>query len=221
MIGSVQTTASGFTYFEFNDGVVHRGRAWRTAKDGYIMVSADPTIFSPLTNVQNARSPIGDVANMRFIVDTYGPIVLSECNRDGGCPIDWAFACIQVESHGAVDKSDAAGGIGPMQITAKGLKAGYTDEELRDPKLNLSIGIGVLRGLWAHGVREYPVAASIYNAGGSVVEGRYVPHTSLHSPWGMAETPGHIMRSVLAYNAFRELVRLGEYAIIGREGGLP
>lgn len=158
------------------------------------------------------RRPIGDIANMRSIVATYGEMAMEECNKGEGCPISWALAVIQTESHGDPNGRDAKGGVGPMQITATGLKKGHTDEELRDPALNLSIGIGLLRSIWAHGVRDVPVMASIYNAGGSIENGLYLPHPSRISPWGMSETAGHIGRVVMANNAFAELVRLGEVA---------
>jgi len=181
-------------------------KKWRTDTDG--------TVVYPDGDVPIAgAATYGDLSIMRRVVELYGTIVLESCNRFQGVPIGWAYGMIRIESGTDPRAVSKDGGVGAMQITHEGLKRNHTLEQLLDPKTNIDIGVGLLHGFWAKGVRELPVAASLYNAGGVTVSlgsppaVTYEPHPSLVSPWGMAETPGHIGRVVLANNAFYALAR--------------
>lgn len=105
------------------------------------------------------------------------------------------LAVIHAESRGNPDEMAADGGVGLMQITHASLKAGHTDEQLCDPRLNLDIGVGYL-GRIDRWTVEVPEIASCYNAGGEPYEvvgsggekvKRVRPWRSTESFWGLRE----------------------------------
>lgn len=118
-------------------------------------------------------------------------------------PVAWIMAMIYAESRGNEKAEAGDGGWGLLQITHPSLKAGYSKEQVFDPKTNMMIGARLIARHASKIGIGIPGISSCYNAGGAAYG---VPHASKESPWGMRETPGHISRVVAASNAmFRVL----------------
>lgn len=87
-------------------------------------------------------------------------------------------------------------GIGLLQITDKGLKRGFTDEQLFDPKTNIEVGAKHLSWIYSlPGVKgDFVKASAIFNAG-SVRD-------SSKNPFGMVSTGDHLDYEVRALNTW-------------------
>ncbi len=83
-------------------------------------------------------------------------------------------------------------GVGLMQITNPGLKGKHSDEELKDPDLNLDIGAKYIAYLGGKYGWDFPRVSAAFNAG-SVRD-------SSRNRWGMVMTTDHVDWEVSAYN---------------------
>jgi soluble lytic murein transglycosylase-like protein len=114
----------------------------------------------------------------------------------------WIEAIVYAESAGnpAALRIEPSGqtGVGLMQITDPGLKAGHTDAELMDPGLNLAIGTAFVARLVAQGNADLVAVASAYNCGPGA-DGRAKPSTG--NPWGLCAAAGYLDRVAGAANA--------------------
>jgi len=120
-------------------------------------------------------------------------------------PVAWIMAMIYAESRGNEKAEAADGGWGLLQITHPSLKAGYSKEQVFDPRTNLTIGARLIARNASKGI-GIPGIASCYNAGGIALGS---PHPSKESPWGMRETKGHISRVVAASNTMFRMLKEG------------
>ena len=85
-------------------------------------------------------------------------------------------------------------GVGLLQITSPSLKGGYTDEQLFDPQLNLTIGTRYIREIarrpdvnW-----DWPKVAATFNAGS--------PRPNPKSEWNLYCYGNHVDAEVSAQN---------------------
>jgi len=83
---------------------------------------------------------------------------------------------IYQESLGDAAARSKDGGLGLMQITARGLKQGHSDDEIvNEPALNIELGTAHL-GHILQSAHDLPATASMYNAGSPcILDGGYVP----------------------------------------------
>lgn len=137
----------------------------------------------------------------------YADIILKKA-EDYGVPEAHIRATILGEArfeHGIIQPGYVSfdHGVGVMQITDKGLKAGHSDAELGDPDLNIDIGTKFMAKLMAmNGGFDPARMASMYNCG----PGAHGPKSG-SGPWGYCEytipTTGahpYISKVVRAYN---------------------
>lgn len=132
------------------------------------------------------------------------------------------LAIIYSESNGGVADIGPSfdGGVGLMAITAPGLKKKpgggvYSSNELKDPYLNVDIGVGkVIAPDYAQVGLDLPQLASMFNAG-SPGHGAW-PSSS--APWGWRE---YKIPSTGAYPYISKVVRMNNYAIQSLAGQTP
>lgn len=117
--------------------------------------------------------------------------------KERNVPAFWLLAFAYAESRFNPAAEAADGGWGMMQITAPGLKAGFTKEQVFDPLTNVRIAARVL-ALHATRTQDLPSIASCYNAGCAKVG---VPYASDATPWGLRAYGQYISIVVAANNA--------------------
>lgn len=90
-------------------------------------------------------------------------------------------------------------GVGPLQITNKGLKAGYTDAQLCDPATNYDIGARYIQRVLIPLVEtktqtqaDFPRVSAAFNSGGVYPSGA--------NEWGLRCTGNHVDAEVAALN---------------------
>lgn len=83
-------------------------------------------------------------------------------------------------------------GVGLFQITAKSLKAGHSDEQLKDPLLNTEIAAKYIAGLSKTYNGDFVRVSCAFNAGSC--------RPDASNKWNLHVTPGHIDTEVLALN---------------------
>jgi len=115
----------------------------------------------------------------------WSPLALDNELRTG-IPAAFTLGIIAGESNGVptIKGHDPGGstGLGLMQITAKALKQGLSDDEVMIPENNVRLGTDAM-ATSVHAVGyDLPKIASMFNCGG--VSG---PHLSPSSPWGYCE----------------------------------
>src|SRR5262249_50214333 len=125
-----------------------------------------------------------------------------------GLPIAWPFAVIRQESLGNPNAKSKDGGLGLMQITSRGVKQGYADDQIMNPDLNVDLGcheLARVRKSYSGATYGLPEVASMYNAG-ETIEG--FPHLNegtnpaFQSRWGMRCSTGYIDSVVQANNSY-------------------
>lgn len=123
------------------------------------------------------------------------------------------LAIIHSESGGRADIGPSFdGGVGLMAITNKSLKAKpsgglYSSDELKDPALNIDIGVGkVITKAYNQVGLDLPQIASMFN-GGSPGHGAW---PSTEGPWGWRE---YKIPSTGAHPYISKVVRMNNYAI--------
>lgn len=114
-----------------------------------------------------------------------------------GVSAGWMLAGIYRESGGNERIMSKDGGVGLGQITSPALKGGHSDEELKDPRTNLTIMARYMAELEKRYPGDFPSVAAAYNAG-SV-------RASSQNRWGMVMTTGHVSSEVAAYNYYLTL----------------
>lgn len=124
------------------------------------------------------------------------------------------LAIIYAESGGRADIGPSFdGGVGLMAITAASLKTGHTDQELKDPALNIDIGVGkMIAKEYAIMGLDLPQIASGYNGG----FGPGGAHHSSAAPWGWVE---YKIPATGAYPYISKVVRINNYAVASIQGG--
>lgn len=125
-----------------------------------------------------------DIGLFHAHVERWAPEAL-DAERRYGVPAGLSLAIIESESGGNPDLGPTFdGGVGLMMITSAGLKAGHSTAELKDPVLNIDLGVGYLaKGMVSIG--DDPAAlASWFNAGSP--DGKHA-HASTRAPWGWRE----------------------------------
>lgn len=111
------------------------------------------------------------------------------------------------------------GGVGLMAITAEVLKrkpggGHYTSDELKDPALNIDIGVGkMIAPEFAVMGLDLPQIASGFNAG----FGKAGAHRSTEGPWGWRE---YKIPSTGAHPYISKVVRINNYVVERRRSGL-
>jgi soluble lytic murein transglycosylase-like protein len=161
---------------------------WRTREDRMIAVWDLPT--GP-ENIPMLSAPWKD--KLETIESEWG----DKCRIYGqkhGVPDGVGQAMILRESGGNKDIVSFDHGVGLLQITNPSLKGAHSDEELKDPDLNLDIGFKYIAWLWKKYDGDFPKVSAAFNAG-SV-------RTSTQNPWNMVQTNGHVSFEVAAYNTW-------------------
>jgi hypothetical protein len=180
----------------FSAGGSMKAYTWRTREDGVVVVqeAGDATdrvltLSGPnAEGIERVEARWGDLC--RVIGAKYG------------LPDGWLQAMIWRESGGnpkarnpETSASREDDGVGLMQITSRGLKAGHSDVQLEDPETNVEIGAAFIASLVKRYGRDFPRIAAAYNAG-SV----HPPYRGFENPWNMHCTAGHITAEVSALN---------------------
>lgn len=112
-------------------------------------------------------------------------------------PAFWILAFAYAESRFRPGEEAVDGGWGLMQITAPGLKAGFTKEQVFDPLTNVRIAARVI-AMHAKQTQDLPSIASCYNAGCAKAG---VPYASDANPWGLRAYGQYLSIVVAANNA--------------------
>jgi len=162
---------------------------WRIDERRLIVIRADGgPEFVPVLRGANAQSMNSVMARWTTIAS---PIATSKI-----IPFEVILAMIWQESKGNPgafrQEPDGQTGIGLMQITNRSLKAGHSDVELYDPKLNIRIGTEYVAVLVNRYGTDWPKIFAAFNSG-SV-------RPSTKNQWGMVCTHGHVDGEVAAYN---------------------
>jgi soluble lytic murein transglycosylase-like protein len=179
---------------------------WKTSPSGYVIVTDDTGVdnFTPTLTGNNAR--LMD----KQVIERWANLAENHASRVG-VPAVWILGMIFRESGGnpkAFNGQDNPPGIGLMQITNPALYRGLTRDQVFDPDTNIRIGANLNAALTRMVGFDLPRVASGYNAG--LDAKTHLPHPSSKSPWGMLETPGHILAVVSASNyALTQGIRTG------------
>ncbi len=200
-----------FQYQTLSDGTVQvwNGAAWETPWPS----NAEIALFNKLTTqwygmVSDAVARYGLPPVITYLVLA---IIYSESN--GGDPnIGPTFD----------------GGVGLMAITSSDLKKKpgggyYTADELKDPSLNIDIGVGkVIAPEFAIMGDDRPQIASGFNGGYCKAIGPKCPalgaHPSSSSPWGWKE---YVIPKTGAQPYISKVIRINNYAISTLGGQVP
>jgi hypothetical protein len=173
---------------------------WTTTADGCVLVDRGTGLGLELLTVVSPSYR----QQLDTIAEKWGAIA-ADAGAARGAPVSWILGAIFRESGGAHPTPvGTSGEVGLMQIIPR--MHGMSAAELVDPAANIDKGAQLLGDSLALGY-DLPQALSRYNAGaGSSGQ----PHGSTVSPWGMAETPGHIESIVRAHNYYLgQLCRAG------------
>ncbi len=164
---------------------------WETLPSGLVIVDGFAITLQHPAEVMVMRRDV-----MRWL-----PNVRYHCEKHN-VPDAWALGTIKAESGGDPEIVSPDRGFGLMQLTHPAVFKGFKPEQtLRDPDLNISLGVSLMGSIRRRVGYDLPKIASCYNAGGTQ------PHPSTRSPWGMRETPGHIERVVRAANTAHDLLK--------------
>lgn len=164
---------------------------WRTLDNGQIEVNGNVPTFGGQHRA----------ALQSQVIDRWGNAATAAAQRYG-IPVHWIVGTIYRESGGNPKAKSADGGIGLMQLTSKGAKAGRSDAELlSNPELNIRLGVALMAAQRREGDSLVEMASK-YNAG---ARSDLSPHPSSASPWGYRETSGHITGVVTGANTALEL----------------
>jgi len=189
---------------------------WNTRNDGVIEVSTDGEHYT-VPALSGA-----ELVSMRRMLGHEA--IVKEIARRFDVPVAWVMGIGRHESGGdprAVNPEKLPGeeddGVGLLQITGA-LKGRHTNQELFDPRLNLTIGVGLIASIYKVAF-DLPAVCSMFNAGQPCItpDNRVVPCRNAppgsrpsHRPWqneawlangrtpkccsrwGFACSPGHI-----------------------------
>lgn len=181
-------------------------KSWRTEASGIIVVTlADGTEKIPSLTTQahiDTMRRIQGMATYRGRSFDIGASTTTVSTK-WGLRVEWIRSMVFQESGGnpyARNPEKLPGpeddGVGLLQITNLGLKAGYTDAQLEDPETNLNIGCRyIVRSLMARYGDNFPKISASFNAG-SV----HPPLKGYENEWNMHCTRGHIDSEVAALN---------------------
>jgi hypothetical protein len=102
-----------------------------------------------------------------------------------GIPQAVIAGVVMQESRGDRTAVSSDGGIGLMQLTAKGVKGGHSDQELIDnPSLNIELGSKLLNLLWEKYNGNIIHVLTSYNAGS--------PRCGGKNPWNLINTDNYV-----------------------------
>jgi hypothetical protein len=171
---------------------------WRTRADGVVLVQMTPgDVEKPLLLAPELVEGTGRIAGMLSVIERWEPLATKVADTFG-LPVGWILAMIWRESGGnpRAFRKEPNGwtGIGLLQLTHPGVKAGLTDAALYDPETNLLSGARHILRLVARYGWDFPMVSAAYNAG-SV-------RASTENPWGMVQTGGHVSAEVSALNYY-------------------
>jgi soluble lytic murein transglycosylase-like protein len=145
-----------------NDQAV--GAAWRAATNE----AATTTSASRETVIQDKLSRYGEMGLTRQLAESIYDLALRE-----NIEPDVAFGLVRTESEFKTSATSHVGAIGLTQLmpaTARGMRKGTTIADLRDPKINLSIGFKFLREMLNHYDGDSKMALLAYNRGPGIVD---------------------------------------------------
>jgi hypothetical protein len=175
------------------------GYTWRTREDGIIVVYDDGDLA--MAKILTLSGP--NAEGMEHVEARWGEL----CRRIGGrhgIRDGWIQAMIWRESGGnpqarnpETKPGNEDDGVGLLQITSGGLKAGHSDAELQDPETNIEIGAAFIASLVKRYGDDFPKVSAAFNAG-SV----RAPLRGFENPWGMMQTSGHVTAEVCALNYY-------------------
>lgn len=171
---------------------------WTTREDGVIVTRDTVTRGESVLTLSGPNAELLEQIEARW-----GDL----CRRIGGrygLRDGWLQAFIFQESGGNPNARNPErlpgpedDGVGLGQITAADLKKGYTDEQLRDPEVNVEIMAHYMAKLVKTYGPDFPRISASYNAG-SV----HPPYRGFENPWGMHCWHGHITSEVSALNYY-------------------
>lgn len=162
---------------------------WRTLADGRVEVDrgAGPSV----PELSGADAATRRVDRWREMA---APIAAAK-----GVPLSWALGFMYSESGGNPAALSPVGAVGLLQIMPS--TARMSEEQLLDPRTNLTVGLGLLGDSRRLGW-DLVASASRYNAG---MRADGSPHPSQRSPWGVREDKGYIDRVVRSVNWYTRL----------------
>lgn len=142
---------------------------WRD--DGYIEIVGQgvPKIALPTNGVQGPFPTFSGTARGNQGLEQWKDLVWKHALRTQ-VPAAFLAAIIAAESKGqanAINFGDNPHGVGLMQITSSGVRAGHSDTELLDPDLNIQLGSDYLLQLSQRYDGNPLRVAAAYNAGGA------------------------------------------------------
>jgi len=165
--------------------------SWKTDENGLIVVTKqDGTVFVPTLTGKWADIMSSVIARWS---DTVRPI-----GEQFGVMDRWILAMVYQESNGnpRAFRKEPNGwtGVGLLQITHPSLKGGHTDEQLFDPRLNLTIGTRYIRDICRRPdvAWDFPKVAATFNAGS--------PRPNPKSEWNLYCYGNHVDAEVSAQN---------------------
>ena len=202
---------------------------WSNEPNGVVSVSWDGENYVvPILAGKQAEAGTRAIAR-------WEPLITEICATTRGyegmpLPVPYAVAVVISESQGyerafrkELDKNgkprvDQNGrpltGVGLTQITAPGLKGSHSDEELFEPRLNLTIGLRHLANYWRTGI-DLVATASMYNAG-AMQNGR--PWPSEKSPYGFREYMEFGKHGEITYDHITQVLRANNYYVLRGSG---
>ena len=164
---------------------------WKTDEDGLIVVTKeDGNLFIPTLTGKQA-------AVLDSVLARWGDLARAIAEQNS-IPDRWLLAMIYQESAGypRAFRREPSGltGIGLVQITSPSLKGEYSDEQLFDPHLNLSIGARYIRQIAARPdvAWDWPKVSATFNAGS--------PRPSSENQWNLFCYGNHVDAEVSANN---------------------
>lgn len=140
------------------------GAAWREATTQI----AETRTSARETAIQEKLERYQDLGLSRELAESIYDLALQE-NIDP----DVAFGLVRTESEFKTSATSHVGAIGLTQLmpaTARGMRRGTTIADLRDPKINLSIGFKFLRELLDKYDGDKALALTAYNRGPGTVD---------------------------------------------------
>lgn len=164
------------------------GRPYATRADGIVTLSGTPV---------GLLAAEATILRTNVVARWGSNIRTAAAATDPKLPWWWVAGVIYAESAGnsKAFRTEPTGqtGVGLMQLTDPGLKAGHSDAELLDdPILNLRIGTQFLARLRRNGNTELPEVASAYNCGPDA----HGLAKKASNRWGLCEANGYLERVV-------------------------